>query len=93
MQCKVILFCRDAISEMALHFFAKMKIMVVKDIERDDIEFYSKILGVRPVASVDHFVESSLGTADLVEEISTSGNDKVIKVHPSCFAMHIITIY
>ncbi|KAK0422138.1 hypothetical protein QR680_007389 [Steinernema hermaphroditum] len=81
--CNVLLIqksiLRDAISEMALHFFAKMKIMVVKDIERDDIEFYSKILGCRPVASVDHFTAEALGTADLVEEIS-AGDGKLIQV-------------
>lgn len=57
-----------------------MKIMVIKDIERDDIEFYSNILGCRPVASVDHFVAESLGSAELVEEITTSGTEKVVKV-------------
>lgn len=67
-------------NEMALHFLAKMKIMVVKDIEREDIEFYSRILGCRPVASVDHFVPDALGSADLVEEIATSGDGKVIEV-------------
>lgn len=55
--------------------------MVIKDIERDDVEFYTKILGCRPVASVDHFVPEALGTADLVEEIRTSGDDKVVKVN------------
>lgn len=57
-----------------------MKIMVIKDIERDDIEFYSGILGCRPVASVDHFTAESLGSAELVEEITTSGTEKVVKV-------------
>lgn len=71
---------RDAVSEMALHFLAKMKIMVVKDIERDDIEFYSRILGCRPVASVDHFVSDALGYADVVEQITTSGDERVIQV-------------
>jgi T-complex protein 1 subunit delta len=70
----------DAISELALHFFAKMKIMVIKDIEREDIEFYSSILGCRPVASADHFTAESLGSAELVEEITTSGTEKVVKV-------------
>jgi T-complex protein 1 subunit delta len=82
--CNVLLIqksiLRDAVTEKALHFFAKMKIMVVKDIEREDIEFYSKILGCRPVASVDHFVPEALGTADLVEEIRTSSDEAVIKV-------------
>ncbi|KAI6194237.1 T-complex protein 1 subunit delta [Aphelenchoides besseyi] len=71
---------RDAISELALHFFAKMKIMVIKDIEREDIEFYSSILGCRPIASVDHFNAEALGQAELVEEITTSGTEKVVKV-------------
>ncbi|GMT16735.1 hypothetical protein PFISCL1PPCAC_8032, partial [Pristionchus fissidentatus] len=82
--CNVVLIqksiLRDAVSELSLHFLAKMKIMVVKDIERDDIEFYSNILGCRPVASPDHMVPESLGSADLVEEISTGGDGKVIKV-------------
>ena len=30
-------------NEMALHFLAKMKILVVRDIEREDIEFISKV--------------------------------------------------
>lgn len=34
---------RDAVNEMALHFLAKMKILVVRDIEREDIEFISKV--------------------------------------------------
>lgn len=35
--------CRDALSDLALHFLNKMKIMVVKDIEREDIEFICKV--------------------------------------------------
>ncbi|ETN74840.1 T-complex protein 1, delta subunit [Necator americanus] len=82
--CNVLLIqksiLRDAVNELSLHFLAKMKIMVVKDIEREDIEFYSKILGCRPVASVDHFVPEALGSADLVEEIPCGADGKVIKV-------------
>ncbi|KAA3452582.1 T-complex protein 1 subunit delta [Gossypium australe] len=80
--CNVLLIqksiLRDAVNELALHFFAKLKIMVIKDIEREDIEFYSKIIGCRPVASVDHFTPETLGTADLVEEIETA-DGKVVK--------------
>ncbi|MFH4975878.1 hypothetical protein AB6A40_002587 [Gnathostoma spinigerum] len=82
--CNVLLIqksiLRDAVSELALHFLAKMKIMCVKDIERDDIEFYSHILGCRPVASIDHFVPEALGSADLVAEVPMSGDDKIIQV-------------
>lgn len=34
---------RDALSDLALHFLNKMKIMVVKEIEREDIEFICKV--------------------------------------------------
>ena len=36
---------RDAVNDMALHFLAKLKILVVRDIEREDIEFISKVRG------------------------------------------------
>ena len=35
--------CSDAVSDLALHFLAKMKIMVISDIERDEIEFLTKV--------------------------------------------------
>ena len=38
-----MLCCRDAVNEMALHFLAKMKVLVVRDIEREDIEFVCKV--------------------------------------------------
>lgn len=53
--------------------------MVIKDIEREDIEFVCKSLGCRPAASLDHFSADILGSADLVEEIHT-GESKVTKV-------------
>ena len=40
---KPCVYCRDAVNEMALHFLAKMKILVVRDIEREDIEFICKV--------------------------------------------------
>lgn len=70
---------RDALSDLAVHFLAKMKIMVVRDIEREDVEFVCRSLGCRPVASLDHFVPEALGSADLAEEITT-GSAKYIKV-------------
>lgn len=81
--CNVLLIqksiLRDAVSDLALHFLAKMKIMVVKDIERDDIEFIVKSLGCRPIASLDHFVPEALGSADLVEEVQI-GSSKIVKI-------------
>lgn len=43
--------------------------MVVRDIERDEIEFISKTLGCLPVAHVDSLRPEKLATADLVEEV------------------------
>ncbi|KAH7727416.1 T-complex protein 1 subunit delta-like protein [Aphelenchoides avenae] len=81
--CNVLLIqksiLRDAITEMALHFFAKMKIMVIKDIERDDIEFYSKILGCRPVASVDHFVTGLQNPGQAVSILLRGSNKLVLE--------------
>ena len=46
-ECNVLLIQksipRDALSDLALYFLNKMKIMVVKDIEREDIEFICKV--------------------------------------------------
>lgn len=81
--CNVLLvqksILRDALSDLAQHFLDKIKVMVVKDVEREDIEFVCKTLNCRPIASLDHFVAESLVQADLVEEVS-SGNNKFVKV-------------
>ena len=42
--CCLFSLHRDAVNEMALHFLAKMKILVVRDIEREDIEFVCKVI-------------------------------------------------
>ena len=34
---------RDATNDLSLHFLAKANIMVIKNIEREDIEFISKV--------------------------------------------------
>jgi len=45
--CNVLLIqksiLRDAVNDLSLHFLSKLKIMVIKDIERDEIEFISKV--------------------------------------------------
>lgn len=81
--CNVILvqksILRDAVNELSLHFLSKLKIMVISDIERDDIEFISRTLGCRPVAHIDSFTEDKLGHADLVEEVDLEGR-KITKI-------------
>lgn len=49
--------------------------MVVKDVERSDIEFISKTLGCLPISHVDHMRSEKLANAELIEEISVSLNN------------------
>ncbi|WFD27849.1 T-complex protein 1 subunit delta [Malassezia nana] len=81
--CNVLLLqksiLRDAVNELALHFLAKLKIMVVKDIERDEIEFICKSLGASPIADIEAFTEDKLASAELVDEVQHSGA-RVVKV-------------
>src|SRR4051812_18899121 len=45
--CNVLLIqksiLRDAVTDLSLHFLAKTKIMVVKEVERDEVEFICKV--------------------------------------------------
>jgi T-complex protein 1 subunit delta len=70
--CNVLLvqksILRDATTDLSLDFCAKAKILVVRDIERDDIEFISKMLGIEAAASIDTFTPDKLGNVDLVWE-------------------------
>jgi T-complex protein 1 subunit delta len=75
--CNVLLIqksiLRDAVNDLALHFLAKLKILVVTNIERDEIEFITKTLNCKPVADIENFTEDKLASADLVDEVSQSG--------------------
>uniref|UniRef100_A0A8C3XT53 T-complex protein 1 subunit delta n=1 Tax=Chelydra serpentina TaxID=8475 RepID=A0A8C3XT53_CHESE len=82
--CNVLLIqksiLRDALSDLALHFLNKMKIMVIKDIEREDIEFICKTIGTKPVAHIDQFIADTLGSAELAEEVNLNGSGKLLKI-------------
>ncbi|KAF7408622.1 hypothetical protein HZH66_003159 [Vespula vulgaris] len=81
--CNILLvqksILRDAVSDLAIHFLDKIKVMVIKDIEREDIPFVCKTLGCRPIASLDHFVAENLVSAELCEEVQT-GSSKFVKI-------------
>merc|ERR1719379_1885410 len=70
---------RDAVNELSLHFLAKMKILVVKDVEREDVESICKTCGCLPIASIDSLHAEKLGKAELVQEVA-QGDSKVVKV-------------
>merc|ERR1711988_785742 len=81
--CNVLLvqksILRDAVNELSLHFLAKMKILVVTDIERTDVEFICKTCGCLPIANADTIHPEKLGSAALVQEVGV-GEAKVVKV-------------
>ena len=52
---------RDAVNELALHFLAKKNIMVIKDIDRDDVDFICKTTMCVPVPHIDQFNKDKLG--------------------------------
>lgn len=81
--CNVLLMqksiLRDAVNDLALHFLAKKNVMLIKDIDRDQIDFISKTLMATPVAHIDHFTAEKLGNAKLVEEVAV-GEKKIVKI-------------
>lgn len=70
---------RDATTDLSLHYLAKAKIMVIRDIERDEIEFISKTINCQPVAHIDSLRPEKLGEAELVEEVQV-GSGRVVKI-------------
>lgn len=48
--CNVLLIqksiLRDAVNDLSLHFLSKLKILAIKDIEREEIEFICKVLPI-----------------------------------------------
>lgn len=82
-KCNVLLIqksiLRDAVSDLALSYLAKQKIMVIKDIERTDVEFIANTLGLTPVADELAFTAEKLGHAEVAEELPTPGGS-VVKV-------------
>ena len=87
-KCNVLLIqksiLRDAVNDLSLHFLAKLNILAVKDIERDEVEFICKSTGCKPIADVDSFTEDKLGSADLIEEDNALGGrlTKITGVKP-----------
>ena len=82
--CNVLLIqksiLRDATNDLALHFLAKAKILVIKDIEREDVEFICKTLNCKPIAHIDSFTPEKLGSAAKCEEVTLSEGSKIVEI-------------
>jgi T-complex protein 1 subunit delta len=82
--CNVLLIqksiLRDAYNDLSLHFLAKLDIMVVTDIERNDVDFIARTLSLQPIAHIDHFSADKMGQCGLAQEITIAGStSKVVK--------------
>ena len=82
--CNVLLIqksvLREAVNDLSLHFLSKLKIMVVTNIERSDIEFISQTVDCKPVAHIDQFTPEMLGHAEVAEEKTVGASTKVVKI-------------
>jgi T-complex protein 1 subunit delta len=92
--CNVLLIqksiLRDAVTTESLAILSKLKIAVIKDIERDEIDFLCRSLGCKPVSDVDAFTEDKLGYADLCEETLVQ-ECKVVKITGIKYATAVAT--
>jgi T-complex protein 1 subunit delta len=72
--CNVLLIqksiLREAISTICLQILAQMKIMVIRDIEREEINYIANSLGCIPIVDIESFSEEKFGKAGIVEEKS-----------------------
>lgn len=74
---------RDAVNDLSLHFLAKKGIMVIRDVERTDVEFICKTVGCKPVAHIDQLTPEKLGTAVLANVESQSDGTKLFRISKS----------
>ncbi len=71
---------KDALSDLALHYLNKKGIVVLKDIERNDVEFICKTTGAQPVAHIDSLTPEKLGTGKLAEDYVLSDGSKIFRI-------------
>lgn len=64
--------------------------MVIRDIEREDIEFISSTLNCLPISHVDHMKPEKLGHADLVQEVEV-GSLLLSNMSPHRFSSSILS--
>merc|ERR1739838_407347 len=82
--CNVLLvqksILRTAVSELACDYLAKAKVLLIRDIEREDIDFISKTINAVPVATLEDFNSSHLGHADSILDIPNEAGGRITKV-------------
>lgn len=72
--CNVLLvqksILRDAVNELSLHFLSKLKIMVISDIERDQIDFIARVRVSSAYPTCRHWVAVLWLTSTVSPQIS-----------------------
>lgn len=68
------------LSNVSLHCLNEIKVMVVKDTERENVDFICRKTGTKLVDHFDQFTADMLGSTKLVEEASLSGSGKLFKI-------------
>ena len=54
--------------------------MVIKDVDREDIDFIIKTLDIVKVSHIDHFTADKLAAAETAEEVNVGGEGKIVKI-------------
>jgi len=70
---------RDSMSKLASLLLNESGIMYVDNIDRTDMDFVSRKLGVKPIATADHVVPSALGFASLCKK-EKFGDDSTVQI-------------
>lgn len=65
---------RDSCSDLAKHFLKKLGVFVVNDVEREEIDFLSKNLGIKPVSDISLLNDSK------IKEVTTTFDDEFLKI-------------
>ncbi|KAG5383950.1 hypothetical protein IGI04_035420 [Brassica rapa subsp. trilocularis] len=60
----------DIVTDLSLHYLTKAKIMAIKDVERYEIEFVTKILNCFLIPNIEHFRAENLGVGAPEIELS-----------------------
>ncbi|UCE95371.1 MAG: TCP-1/cpn60 chaperonin family protein [Candidatus Bathyarchaeota archaeon] len=85
-----VVICQKGIDDLAQHFMARKKILVVRRVKKSDMEGLTKATGGKIVSNLDGITKKDLGYAAIVEERKI-GDDKMTFVE-GCKNPHSVTI-
>lgn len=94
--CNVLLIqksiLREAATDLALDYLAKSGILVIRDIERTDIDFISRMLHCVPCASIENFTVANLGSAEMVCDEAVGQGGRIVRVTGVPCKQGIVTV-